>query len=92
MSKSLELLSRPVNFAVVQLPDRSYPGVVIQGDTLNGLVRRFEEMNELLKTSALEDLAAEIEDIRAQLSSARDHYEAVCRERGIELPYPKTAP
>lgn len=29
------LLSPPVNFAVVQLPERNFPGVVVQADTLN---------------------------------------------------------
>lgn len=90
MIKKLELLGRPVNFAVVQLPERNYPGVVIQGDTLNGLVRRLEEMKALVKSDQLEDLTTEIEEVREQLSAARDYYEATCAERGIELPYPKT--
>lgn len=88
----IELLSRPVNFAVVQLPERKHPGVVIQGDTLNGLVRRLEGMRSLLKEGVLDDLALEIEDVGAQLSGALDHFEAVCTERGIELPYPKLFP
>lgn len=90
MNKTLELLGRPVNFAVVQLPERNYPGVVVQGDTLNGLVRRLEEMSALVKSNQLEDLAAEIEEMQEQLSAARQYYEATCAERGIELPYPKT--
>jgi hypothetical protein len=36
MANSVELLSRPVNFAVVQLAERKFPGVVVQGDTLYG--------------------------------------------------------
>ncbi|MDP9918372.1 putative S18 family serine protease [Variovorax boronicumulans] len=90
MIKALELLGRPVNFAVVQLPERNYPGVVIQGDTLNGLVRRLEEMSALVKSNQLEDLTMEIEEMREQLSAARGYYEATCTEHGIELPYPKT--
>lgn len=49
-------------------------------------------MSDLLKTNQLEGLTAEIEDMREQLSAARDCYEAICAERGIELPYPKTVP
>ena len=92
MTKTLELLSDPINFAVVQLPERNYPGVVIQGDTLNGLVRRLDEMRSLAKSNQpedVEDMAAEIQMLWEQLSAARDHYEATCTERGIELPYPK---
>lgn len=94
MTKTLELLSDPVNFAVVQLPERNYPGVVIQGDTLNGLVRRLEEMGNLVgsnRAEDLEDLTAEIQMLREELSAARDYYEATCAERGIRLPYPKAS-
>ena len=90
MTQKLELLGRPVNFAVVQLPERKYPGVVIQGDTLNGLVRRLEEMKDLVKSDQLEDLTTEIQEVREQLSAARDYYEPTSAERGIELPYLKT--
>ena len=92
MTKTLELLSDPINFAVVQLPERNYPGVVIQGDTLNGLVRSLEEMVNLVKSNQsedLEDLAAGIQMLREQLSAARDFYEATCAKQGIELPYSK---
>jgi len=92
MTKTLQLLSDPVNFAVVQLPERNYPGVVIQGDTLNGLVRRLEEMGNLVgsnRAEDLEDLTAEIQMLREELSAARDYYESTCAERSIRLPYPK---
>lgn len=94
MTKTLELLSEPVNFAVVQLPERSYPGVVIQGDTLNGLVGRLEEIGDLVRSNRpedLDDLVAEVQMLQEQLSAARDFYEATCARRGIELPYSKTA-
>lgn len=87
MSKQLELLSRPVNFAVVQLPERQFPGVVIQGDSLNGLVRQLQKIHGALSAEGFETLVAEIEDVQEQLSSALHHYEAVCAERGIALPY-----
>lgn len=91
MSKKAELLGRPVNSAAVQLPERKYPGVVVQGDMLNSLVRRLEEMGNLAKTKQLEDLETEIEEMREQLSSARDYYEVICAEHRVELPYSKLA-
>lgn len=87
MSNHVELLSRPVNFAVVQLPERKFPGVVVQGDTLNELVRQFERMSELLITKQVEELAAEIDELREQFSGGLAHYESVCAGRGIALPY-----
>lgn len=82
-----ELLSPPVNFAVVQLPERKYPGVVVQGDTLHSLKQQVEQMGRLLGTMNLEELAGEIEYMEARLSEALGHFERVCAERGIRLPY-----
>jgi len=82
-----DLLSRPINFAVVQLPERNYPGVVVQGDTLHSLQKQLELMRRLLETKELEGLADEIEDLHMRLSEALTHYEHICSERGISLPY-----
>jgi signal transduction histidine kinase len=90
MKDTVELLSRPVNFAVVQLPGRNFPGVVVQGDTLNGLVQRLGEMAQMLERGELDDLAGELSDIREQLSEALANYDHVCAERGIPSPYPKS--
>lgn len=81
------LLSPPVNFAVVQLSERKYPGVVVQGDTLHSMQQQVERMGRLLDTRELEDLAGEIEDLKEQLSGALTFFERVCAERRIALPY-----
>jgi hypothetical protein len=36
-------LSDATNYAVVQLPGRAFPGVVIQGDSLHSLIAEIEE-------------------------------------------------
>jgi len=87
MEQEVKLLSRPINFAVVQLPERSYPGVVVQGDTLHGVVRQLARMRELLAANELDELSEEIKDMREQLLEALAHYESICAERGIGLPY-----
>lgn len=87
MSDQVELLSRPVNYAVVQLPERKFPGVVVQGDTLNSLVKRLERMSGLLAAEEIEELTAEIESMREELFGAITHYESICAARRIALPY-----
>jgi hypothetical protein len=78
MTDSAKLLSAPVNFAVVQLPERQYPGVVVQGDTLAGLVGQLARMKALLNAGDVDELAGEIEEMEDQLLGALSFYESVC--------------
>lgn len=87
MTTQVDLLSPPVNFAVVQLPERKYPGVVVQGDTLHSLRQQVGQIERLLDAGDLEELSGEVADLKAQLSDALSYFERVCAERGIELPY-----
>ncbi len=89
MTSEPKLLSRATNFAVVQLPGRNFPGVVVQGDTLNSLVSSLVDMEGLLQAGDYAELAGEIEKLRAQLGEALAHYEDVCRRFAVELPYAK---
>lgn len=87
MTLQAELLSPPHNYAVVQLPGRKYPGVVVQGDSLHILKQQAERLGRLLGAMALEELADEIAYLTEQLSEVQTHYERVCAERTIALPY-----
>lgn len=89
MSDEPKLLSPAFNFAVVQLPGRNYPGVVVQGDTLNRIVSSLARMERLLQARDYSELAGEIEILHEDLGDARSHYEKVCKRLGIDLPYPK---
>lgn len=78
------LLSPPVNFAVVQLPERQYPGVVVQGDTLSGLVSQLGRMKSFLEDGDLDEVAREIEEMGELLSGALGSYQKICAEHSIE--------
>lgn len=88
MADQLRLLSEPTNFAIVQLPGRSYPGVVVQGDTLHSFIQR---LDDILKSLATEenDLTLQLTDLREELLQALRHYETICASNGIGLPYGK---
>ncbi len=87
MSDVVQLLSAPKNFAVVHLPGWSFPGVVVQGDTLNGMVSQLELIGRLAQQKNYSELGDEILTLREQLVSAREWYEHVCAEHSIPLPY-----
>ena len=64
-----KVLDDTSNRSVVQMPGRSYPGVVVQGDTLFGLKLMAKSDEPFLKTQLIESL-----------DNLYDHYMAVCND------------
>jgi hypothetical protein len=89
MTEMATLLSPATNYAVVQLPGRKLPGIVVQGDSAHNLLAQISTIQKLASKYADEDLDAEIEGLRDLLSDAVSHYEMVCSRQGIQLPYSK---
>lgn len=87
MVETASLLTPAVNYAVVQLPGRRFPGVVVQGDSLHSIVSMLRNIKSDLSNNDLDEANAGVEVISEILSSALKHYESVCDEQGIELPY-----
>jgi hypothetical protein len=89
MTESVKLLSNPGNYAVVQLPGRKFPGVVIQGDSLHSLVQNVDNLRQLANVGDVTEVRSGLAELSELLGTVITHYEAVCRECGIPLPYPK---
>lgn len=89
MNESVELLSQPANYAVVQLPGRKFPGVVFQGDSLHNLFHVVVELRRLTEKYSDEEVEASLAKLAATLGEVVQHYERVCSDRGISLPYSK---
>ena len=82
-----KILSATVNAAVVQLPGRKFPGMVIQGDTLKILTGQADYLQEKLGDAADEEIVYTIKAMRDSLSARLVIYEKVLQENGIGLPY-----
>ncbi len=87
MIQSARILSESGNYAIVQLPGRNYPGVVIQGDSLHSLLSQIESIQRLATKYNDEELDAEIFDVKDLLSNVKSRFEAICTREGISLPY-----
>jgi hypothetical protein len=83
------LLTPPHNFAVVQLPQRRFPGVVIQGDSLSALWRDAHEIAQQAKGSDAEDAAR---DLSERLHAVLLSYMQVLVEHEIPLPFSYVPP
>lgn len=77
------LLAKAGNFAVVQLPERNYPGVVIQGDTLSSLVGLLNDIKTASRCGDLENLEAAIADAAELLGEAQEAYEKACGDEEL---------
>ena len=88
MGEHAELLTRPSNYAVVQLPTRKFPGIVFQGDSAHSIFTRLT----LLKQSGCiqdEDMQIELDELIELFTAVLASYEQVLARHGIELPYVK---
>ena len=83
-----EILSNQTNCAVVQLPTRRFPGVVVQGDSLSGLVADLRTASEALGIGDLDEAQGWLAEVIDWLEDAKTTYETTLADRGIELPYP----
>ncbi|MCP3163629.1 DUF6959 family protein [Myxococcus qinghaiensis] len=82
-----ELLTQPGNNAVLRLPGRRFPGVVIQGDTLHSLVSTASEALAALEQGNTSNAQELLRDAVEQLRDAQARYEAALGEHGLALPY-----
>jgi hypothetical protein len=91
----VDMLTPQHNYAVLRMPDRKFPGVVFQGDSLSVLVQDVCELRDGLRLIAAEgDLRAaqdEADLIARHLLDIQSAYEAVLAKHGIRLPYVKPA-
>lgn len=83
----VELFTDQGNNAVMRVPTRKYPGVLIQGDTLSTLITTTSEAIEALDRGDTVDAQELLGELAAQLKAARERYEAALHAHGIELPY-----
>ena len=85
-----EILQAGSNGAVVQLPGRKFPGVVIQGDSLSIMVRSLIEIRKAVAENKVnEDVVIELDELIDQLYGRVALYEMTLENNGIELPYSK---
>jgi hypothetical protein len=85
--QEIEVYSDPSNFAVVRMPGRSFPGCVVQGDSLHILSQLANRVCELARTAGSEELVDEANDLAEQLAGRLAHYESVLKAHGLALPY-----
>ncbi len=76
------------NAAVVQLPGRRFPGVLVQGDTFALLCERLDDaLAGWLQRQAADPSAEEAREVAAEFRRLQTFYEQTLGAEGIRLPY-----
>lgn len=81
----VEVYSQATNAAIVRMPGRQFPGLVLQGDTLNILRAHAEHVVESLRGSGEATDAAEY--LATHLSELLTHYSRVLKAHSMRLPF-----
>lgn len=82
-----ELFTDGGNDAVVRMPGRRFPGVVVQGDSLHILRSDVAEVVEACERGALEEARDSVGLLLTNLDALLARYEAALGEHEIPRPY-----
>jgi predicted RNase H-like HicB family nuclease len=83
----VEVYSHTTNSPVIRVPERKFPGVLIQGDSLRCLLVDIEEIIECCKRGDLSEVSDGLEYLKESLADYLQVYEDVLKEHEIPLPY-----
>lgn len=86
-SKSLEVYSEAINSGIVRMPDRQFPGVVIQGDSLAILYMEALDLVEALSKDRNSEAFATAVMMAERLEGHLDHYVSVIKKAGFRVPF-----
>lgn len=85
--KEIDLLDSSPNAAVVQLAGRSFPGVVIQGDSLHNLFSLVRDAAAQLREGDADECGATLSEVQDTLEGYLTVYQSVLDSKGIATPY-----
>jgi hypothetical protein len=85
----VEVFSETVNCPVLRMPQRRFPGVLVQGDSLAILQGLADEILELSACGDKEELALAVRMLKDKVAGYLDSYERTMSQSGLELPYSK---
>lgn len=85
----IELYSEASNNAIVRVPGRSFPGAVIQGDSLSILHEHAKTLSLRLQQLGIQDeeLLYAAQELQEQLLDRLLHYQKTLAAHDISLPY-----
>jgi hypothetical protein len=85
--ESVEIYSDKTNRAILRHPDRKFPGILMQGDSLNALCQQADIICVKAQESLDSKTYAELNELRNSLWGYLTHYKIVLGEHNLPLPF-----
>lgn len=80
---NVELFTDQKNGAVLRLPDRQFPGVLIQGDTLQSYITDLSEIaDECKQLDGGESVCEQLEDFVERFIDLKERYDNAVQTQG----------
>lgn len=83
----LEVYSQSIDRGIVKMPSQSFPGIVLQGETLSSLLRLAKLTYEKLPDTASAEVRDTARELMESVQKLLSHYEATLGKHNIPLPY-----
>lgn len=83
----LEVYSQSIDRGIVKMPSQSFPGIVLQGETLSSLLRLAKLTYEKLPDTASAEVRDTARELMESIQKLLSHYEATLGKHNIPLPY-----
>jgi hypothetical protein len=84
---TVEIFSDATNAAVLRHPERRFPGVLVQGDTLHSLCVAADASCEAVRPQLQGEGYDELNELRNRLWSLLNHYKSVLHDHQLPLPF-----
>jgi len=83
----IEIYSDTTNNAIMRHPDRKFPGLLIQGDTLHAICRSLDETCSQTRGKIDDEVYSSLNELRNGFWDRLKHYRNTLELHGIELPF-----
>ena len=83
----LEVYSQSIDRGVVRMPSQSFPGLVLQGETLSSLLKLAQLTYEKVQKTTDTELIDTSRELMETIQKLVSHYEATLSKHKIPLPY-----
>ena len=88
----LEVYSQSIDRAIVKMPSQSFPGLVLQGETLSSLLKLAKMAHEKSQHTDDAELIDTSRELLETIQKLVSHFEATLNRHNHPLPYSTVVP